>query len=246
MGKFSFFSRLFKRKDKEELNKRQKPSKADPTALVTDKTVNEGDKNTNEIIDSPNQTPKVTSSKEDKSVQDTQQSEIGTQEKQTPFVASQLTIEDVDALSPDDSIAAFLAKGVSKEVKRAALDKLFQNPIFNIRDGLNEYDLDYSRPKKLTAENAAQLRHLGDKLVEKSKQYLAESNDPPLSSDASDLVSSDEKQKEDEQPYYTDAKKALKKDALAEKNQLGQITKSDEALKAPLTSLKGGSEKNKS
>ncbi len=217
MDKLAFFSRLFKRKNKEEL------TSLDTEVLAIDKAANEDDKSLNkeadEVVNSPS----------------TMTKEV-LEDKKAPFSPSQLTVEDVESLSPDDSIAAFLAKGVSKEVKRAALDKLFKNPVFNVRDGLNEYDLDYSNPKKLSAESAAQLRHLGDKLVEKSKQHLAESKD------ATELASSDENQTEDMSSHQTDEENTFVKHDIQEKDRLTQIAKTNVQFKE---ALKDQSEKKK-
>ena len=73
--------------------------------------------------------------------------------------ASLLTMEDVDKLKKGSSAAAFLVKGVSLEVKKAALSKLFQGADFNVTDGLDDYDLDYSNPVALTAQMREGLRH---------------------------------------------------------------------------------------
>ena len=73
--------------------------------------------------------------------------------------ASLLTMEDVDKLKEGSSAAAFLVKGVSLEVKKAALSKLFQGADFNVTDGLDDYDLDYSNPVALTAQMREGLRH---------------------------------------------------------------------------------------
>lgn len=247
MGKMAFFSRLFKRKEKEKetLNKEQELNKADAGFRVTDKARDENEdtsktKDLSDAINSPNQMTEISSPKEGASPLETNQSDTETEDKQAPFIASQLTLEDVEALSPDDSIAAFLAKGVSKEVKRAALDKLFQNPVFNVRDGLNDYDLDYSRTKKLTAESAAELRYWGDKLVEKSKQHLAESNESPSSTESAQPLFLDENQKESESLHQADEEKRLARSEQEETNQLTQTIESE--IEPSLTDK---SEKNK-
>jgi hypothetical protein len=55
-----------------------------------------------------------------------------------------LTLADVSALTPASDYAAFIAKGVSSEVKNAAMKKLFTDPHYNIMDGLDIYIGDYS------------------------------------------------------------------------------------------------------
>ncbi|MGF1864786.1 DUF3306 domain-containing protein [Enterovibrio norvegicus] len=77
------------------------------------------------------------------------------------------TMDDVENLQEGDSAAVFLAKGVSSEVKKAALRKLFRSDAYNVLDGMNDYDLDYSNTANLAAEVAANLRQWTKENVEK-------------------------------------------------------------------------------
>jgi len=56
------------------------------------------------------------------------------------------TLADVAALTQDSSYAPFMARGVSPEVKNAAMKKLFTDPHFNVMDGLDIYIDDYGIP----------------------------------------------------------------------------------------------------
>ncbi|PMN88813.1 DUF3306 domain-containing protein [Enterovibrio norvegicus] len=76
------------------------------------------------------------------------------------------TMDDVENLQEGDSAAVFLAKGVSSEVKKAALRKLFRSDAYNVLDGMNDYDLDYSNTTNLAAEVAANLRQWTKENVE--------------------------------------------------------------------------------
>lgn len=100
-------------------------------------------------------------------------------ELQTP---ESLNLADVDAITEESGVANFLVEGVDPKVKLAALNKLFQLPMFNVRDGLNEYDLDYSKAKNLSAEALAELKHWGAK----AKDWVAE--DEKQSDEAAELV----------------------------------------------------------
>nr|WP_269808531.1 DUF3306 domain-containing protein [Enterovibrio nigricans] len=82
----------------------------------------------------------------------------------------ELTMEDVGKLKDGDSAVAFLAKGISAEVKKAALRKLFQGEAYHVLDGMNDYDLDYSKAKNLTAEAAQALRHWTKDKLESVKE----------------------------------------------------------------------------
>lgn len=68
------------------------------------------------------------------------------------------SMDDVSRLKEGDSAVAFLAKGVSLQVKKAALRKLFHSDAYNVLDGMNDYDLDYSKTANLSAEVAESLR----------------------------------------------------------------------------------------
>ena len=68
----------------------------------------------------------------------------------------------IESLGEDSDYSAFMAADVPADLQRDALRKLFQSPKFNVRDGLNDYDLDYSSPEPLgnivTAEMRRRLR----------------------------------------------------------------------------------------
>ncbi|WP_234496001.1 DUF3306 domain-containing protein [Vibrio maritimus] len=92
------------------------------------------------------------------------------------------------------SISQLLANTeVDKAVKKAALRKLFMQPEFNVVDGLNDYDHDYSAVKPLATEVAETLRGW----VKDVEEHLEESE----GSDESALAASipDETEVEEEQ-----------------------------------------------
>ncbi len=51
----------------------------------------------------------------------------------------------VESLGEGSDYRGFLSSRVSASLRRAALRKLFQSPRFNVRDGLDDYDGDYTR-----------------------------------------------------------------------------------------------------
>ncbi len=65
----------------------------------------------------------------------------------------------IESLGEDSDYAAFLAAGVPADVQRKALRKLFRSPKFNVRDGLDDYDLDFSSPEPLGDIVTAEMRH---------------------------------------------------------------------------------------
>jgi hypothetical protein len=67
------------------------------------------------------------------------------------------TLDDVKALRADSSFAPFVARGVSPEVRNAAMKKLFTDPHFNVMDGLDIYIDDYSLPSPMPAAMLRQM-----------------------------------------------------------------------------------------
>ena len=60
----------------------------------------------------------------------------------------QLTDADmppVDSLDGDSDFSVFMSPGVSEQLRTQALRKLFHLPAFNVTDGLNDYDEDYTQ-----------------------------------------------------------------------------------------------------
>ncbi len=67
--------------------------------------------------------------------------------------------QTIDEKRPDEmSIANLLVSEASDTVKKAALRKLFLSEEFNVRDGLDDYDDDYSNLKSLSEGVAETLR----------------------------------------------------------------------------------------
>jgi len=61
--------------------------------------------------------------------------------------AQELTDADmppIDSLDSDSDFSVFMSPGVSEDLRTEALQKLFHQPAFNVTDGLNDYDEDYT------------------------------------------------------------------------------------------------------
>ncbi|MGF1774800.1 DUF3306 domain-containing protein [Vibrio wakamikoensis] len=91
----------------------------------------------------------------------------------------------VDTEEDELSISQLLANTeVDRAVKKAALRKLFMQPEFNVVDGLNDYDHDYSAVKPLASEVAETLRgwvkeideklEMGEELQESTAQVASD------------------------------------------------------------------------
>lgn len=65
----------------------------------------------------------------------------------------------LESLDEDSDYSAFLDARVDADTQREALRKLFRSPKFNVRDGLDDYDLDYTNPEPLGNIVTAEMRH---------------------------------------------------------------------------------------
>jgi len=61
------------------------------------------------------------------------------------------SMDDVQALSPASDFQPFMRRGVTPDVRNAAMKKLFTDPHFNVMDGLDIYIGDYTQPDPLPA-----------------------------------------------------------------------------------------------
>lgn len=71
----------------------------------------------------------------------------------------------VESLTPESDFSPFMGEKVDESLKRRALKTLFQDPRFNVMDGLDTYIGDYSQPDPLPEgwlEKMGQMAHLGD------------------------------------------------------------------------------------
>ena len=74
-------------------------------------------------------------------------SELGSDEQLSEddrAIAQEMNLPDIDALEESSDYSVFLSDGVPDTLRRLALRKLWAtNPLFGVRDGLNDYDEDF-------------------------------------------------------------------------------------------------------
>ena len=108
----------------------------------------------------------------------------------TPKVA---TLGDADmppleSLGENSDVRDFFSPGVSEELRRRALRKIFRLPRFNIRDGLDDYDDDFSTFIPLgdiiTADMKNEIERLKEKVNADSDQLPKESAEEKASADS--------------------------------------------------------------
>ncbi len=100
-------------------------------------------------------------------------------------------MKDVASLAPDSDYSLFLASGVDKTVRRAAMKKLFSDPHFNVMDGLDIYIDDYTKPSPLPPGMLEALQHAKSTLEPKPLYKTDEDDDdaPGLDEQADDNAS---------------------------------------------------------
>ncbi len=67
-----------------------------------------------------------------------------------------------------------MSSGVSDELRNLALRKLFRAPVFNIRDGLDEYDDDFTQFEKLGDIVTSDMKHRIEMEQQKLQEKMAE------------------------------------------------------------------------
>lgn len=91
----------------------------------------------------------------------------------------------LEELGEDSDYSAFFSPRVSPGLRKKALAKLFHSPKFNIRDGLNDYDDDYTSFVPLGNTVTAEMRHRAENLL---KRQLEEADDETEESQVTDEV----------------------------------------------------------
>lgn len=88
-------------------------------------------------------------------------------------VLTDADMPDVDSLDEESDFSPFMSRGVSDELRNLALRKLFRAPVFNIRDGLDEYDEDFTTFEKLGNIVTADMKHQIEMQQQKLREKLA-------------------------------------------------------------------------
>ena len=99
-------------------------------------------------------------------------------EQPEPPALTDADMPDLDSLTSESDFSLFMSKGVSDKLRNMALRKMFAAPVFNIRDGLDEYDEDFTTFEKLgdivTCDMKHQIEMQEKKRLEKLQQEQQE------------------------------------------------------------------------
>ena len=105
----------------------------------------------------------------------------------------------VESLDEDSDYSAFMSPKVSEGLRTLALRKLFHGEMFNIRDGLDDYDDDFTSFTKLgdivTAEMRYQLERMKEAMGSDDMEQGELEDDPAeaaLQADAAEMMPADE------------------------------------------------------
>lgn len=88
-----------------------------------------------------------------------------------------LTDEDmppIESLTEDSDYSGFMSPGVSDELRQLALRKLFRSAAFNVCDGLDDYDDDYTSFEKLGDIITSDMRFQMEQEAKKKMQAMLE------------------------------------------------------------------------
>ena len=89
--------------------------------------------------------------------------------------APPLTDEDmppIESLTEDSDYSGFMSPGVSEELRQTALRKLFSSAAFNVVDGLDDYDEDFTSFAKLGEIVTADMRFQMEQEARKKMEEL--------------------------------------------------------------------------
>jgi hypothetical protein len=111
---------------------------------------------------------------------------------------------DVETLHEESDYSGFMSTGVSESLRKMALAKLFHGKSYNIRDGLDEYDGDYTFFEKLDPNTVtSDMRHMIEveakrALAKKEQEEMEEKEKAKLLAEAESVESFDEVDEFDE------------------------------------------------
>lgn len=97
------------------------------------------------------------------------------------------TLADVAKLDAGSDYSAFVGRGVDASVRRLAMKKLFADPHFNLKDGLDIYMGDYNVPSPVSEAMLASLSHARNIFARIDEALAPEEADAPAALAAQQL-----------------------------------------------------------
>lgn len=77
---------------------------------------------------------------------------------------------DIETLAPDSDVSPFFSSGVSERLRQKALRKIFHSARYNVKDGLDDYDEDFTLLQPLGDADTWEWRRQRERLLEREKE----------------------------------------------------------------------------
>lgn len=148
---------------------------------------------------------------------------------------NELTDEDmppIESLNEDSDYAGFMSPKVSEELRKIALRKLFSGAGFNVRDGLDDYDEDFSLSQfePLGDIITSDMKHQMEVEAERKLREALEAEDTP----EADTEAVDSETVEDTEQDATDDETDLEQDSVEPiKNVEDDMAPADNTIQEP-------------
>lgn len=95
-------------------------------------------------------------------------------------VLTDADMPDIDSLTPDSDVSGFFSPGVSEALRKKALRKLFHTSRFNIKDGLDDYDDDYTLLQPMGDMVPWDMKRQQERLEERRRRAAEAANDETI------------------------------------------------------------------
>lgn len=146
------------------------------------KTNNNTDHQTDDITESQAQKPVSRWTRRKLAVQEEQRQlmqaaeEERLRKEQEASLPTDADMPPVESLTEDSDYSGFMSPKVSESLRRIALRKLFHGSAFNVCDGMDDYDEDFTTFEKLGDIITADMKHQAE-MEARKKMELAQSED---------------------------------------------------------------------
>jgi hypothetical protein len=134
-------------------------------------------------------------------------------------VLTDADMPDIESLDEDSDFSGFMSTGVSDELRNLALRKLFKAPVFNIRDGLDEYDEDYTHFEKLGDIVTCDMKHQ----IEMQEKRLREAQEAETAAAELDEIVDEDVVDEEIVDQDIEAMETIEDEELAEADEQSEI-----------------------
>ncbi len=140
-----------------------------------------------------------------------------TQSTEPERVLTDEDMPDIESLTPDSDVSGFFSPGVSEALRKKALRKLFHTSRFNIKDGLDDYDDDYTLLQPLGDTVPWDMKRQQERLEERRRRREAEAaNDDNIESLEETSETDAEAETQADEPEALDAPQAAIEDQASE------------------------------